>query len=336
MNEPERTDMVKDQAVAERSRAPLLHLSRLDFMRNLILLVAWLALMALFAMLSPYFLMVQNFKNIGLAITIIGISAVGATIVLISGGIDLTVGSMIGLSVITVGALLTAGLPVVVAMALTLLVGCLVGAINGVLIVKGRINPLIATLGMMSIIRGFAFVYSGGISHAIVSDEYGLLGRGRLLGVPVPILTMLVLYVVVWAIMKYTNFGHYVYAIGDNAGACRLAGVDVNKWRYVVYIVGAAFAAVAGMFLASLMQASLPQAGNGYELSIIAAVILGGTSLSGGVGSVFGTLLGVLIMGTLDNGFTLLNVPAFYQMIAKGAVLIFAVFIDQLRTGGYE
>jgi len=335
MNDPVRTDQVEEPVSAARSRLPV-HLSRLDFMRDLILLVAWLALMALFAMLSPYFLMVQNFKNIGLAITIIGISAVGATIVLISGGIDLTVGSMIGLSVITVGALLTAGVPVIPAMLLTLLVGCLVGAINGVLIVKGRINPLIATLGMMSIIRGFAFVYSGGISHAIVSTEYGILGRGRLLGVPVPILTMLVLYVVVWAIMKYTNFGHYVYAIGDNANACRLAGVDVNKWRYVVYIVGAAFAALAGMFLASLMQASLPQAGNGYELSIIAAVILGGTSLSGGVGSVFGTLLGVLIMGTLDNGFTLLNVPAFYQMIAKGAVLIFAVFIDQLRTGGYE
>jgi ribose transport system permease protein len=336
MNEPLRTDQGEGPAAAARSRMPLLHLSRLDFMRNLILLLAWLALMVLFAMLSPYFLMVQNFKNIGLAITIIGISAVGATIVLISGGIDLTVGSMIGLSVITVGALLTAGVPVVLAMLLTLLVGCFVGAINGLLIVKARINPLIATLGMMSIIRGFAFVYSGGISHAIVSTEYGVLGRGRLMGIPIPIITMLVLYVIVGAIMKYTNFGHYVYAIGDNASACRLAGVDVNKWRYVVYIVGAAFAAVAGMFLASLMQASLPQAGTGYELSIIAAVILGGTSLSGGVGTVFGTLLGVLIMGTLDNGFTLLNVPAFYQMIAKGAVLIFAVFIDQLRTGGYE
>jgi ribose transport system permease protein len=336
MNKSEATKRADESIATGRSRPVIGRLSRLDFMRDLILLGAWLALMALFAVLSPYFLMVQNFKNIGLAISIIGISAVGATIVLISGGIDLTVGSMIGLSVITVGALLTTGVPVILAMLLTLLVGCLVGAINGVLIVKGRINPLIATLGMMSIIRGFAFVYSGGISHAIVSKEYGILGRGSVAGIPGPIVTMLALYAIVWAIMKYTNFGHYVYAIGDNASACRLAGVDVNKWRYVVYIVGAAFAAVAGMFLASLMQASLPQAGTGYELSIIAAVILGGTSLSGGVGNVFGTLLGVLIMGTLDNGFTLLNVPAFYQMIAKGAVLILAVFIDQLRTGGYE
>jgi len=335
MNKLERTQ-ADEPGTAGRSPLAKVRVSRLDFMRDLILLGAWLALMALFAVLSPYFLLVQNFKNIGLAISIIGISAIGATIIIVSGGIDLTVGSMIGLSVITVGALLTAGVPVIPAMLLTLLMGCLVGGINGLLIVKGRINPLIATLGMMSIIRGFAFVYSGGISHAIVSDEYGLLGRGRLVGVPVPIIAMLALYVIVWAIMKYTNFGHYVYAIGDNASACRLAGVDVNKWRYVVYVIGAAFAAVAGMFLASLMQASLPQAGNGYELSIIAAVILGGTSLSGGVGSVFGTLLGVLIMGTLDNGFTLLNVPAFYQMIAKGAVLIFAVFIDRLRTGGYE
>ena len=218
----------------------------------------------------------------------------------------------------------------------TLLVALFVGLVNGFLIVKGRINPLIATLGMMSVVRGFAFVYSGGISHAIVSEEYGTLGRGSVGGLPYPILGMLVLYVLMWAIMKYTDFGHYVYSIGDNAHACRLAGVDVNKWRYVVYLVGAGFAALAGMFLASLMQASLPQAGTTYELSIIAAVILGGTSLSGGIGNVFGTLLGVLIMGTLDNGFTLLNVPAFYQMIAKGAVLIIAVFIDQVRTGGYE
>jgi len=336
MSKPETTQQPEAPVTAGRSGSSMVRLSRLDFMRDLILLGAWLALMALFAVLSPYFLMVQNFKNIGLAISIIGISAIGATLIIISGGIDLTVGSMIGLSVITVGALLTAGVAVIPAMLLTLLVGCLVGAINGLLIVKGRINPLIATLGMMSIIRGFAFVYSGGISHAIVSKEYGVLGRGSILGIPGPIIAMLALYAIVWAIMKYTNFGHYVYAIGDNASACRLAGVDVNKWRYVVYIVGAAFAALAGMFLASLMQASLPQAGNGYELTIIAAVILGGASLSGGVGNVFGTLLGVLIMGTLDNGFTLLNVPAFYQMIAKGAVLIFAVFIDQLRTGGYE
>jgi len=189
---------------------------------------------------------------------------------------------------------------------------------------------------MMSIIRGFAFVYSGGVSHAIVSEEFGFLGRGRVAGMPLPILVMLVLYLVVWAIMKYTDFGHYVYSIGDNALTCRLAGVNVNKWRYIVYIVGAASAALAGLFLTSLMQAALPQAGNGYELNVIAAVILGGTSLSGGIGNLLGTLLGVVIMGTLDNGFTLLNVPAFYQLIAKGAVLILAVFIDQLRTGGYQ
>ena len=311
-------------------------LARADFLRDIALVLTWVALMALFSFLSPYFFTVQNFKNIGLAISIIGIASIGATVVMISGGIDLTVGSVIGLSVITIGAMLTLGLPVLPAMFLTLIVALFVGLVNGFLIVKGRINPLIATLGMMSVIRGFAFVYSGGISHAIVSQEYGVLARGNLAGVPFPILGMLLLYVIMWAIMKYTDVGHYVYSIGDNAQACRLAGVDVNKWRYVVYLVGAGFAALAGMFLASLMGASLPQAGTTYELSIIAAVILGGTSLSGGIGNVFGTLLGVLIMGTLDNGFTLLNVPAFYQMIAKGAVLIIAVFIDQVRTGGYE
>jgi ribose transport system permease protein len=304
--------------------------------RDLILLGAWIAIAVVFSVLSPYFLTTRNFMNIGLAITVYGITAIGATIVLISGGIDLTSGSVIGLSCIVVGALLTIGWPVWQAVLATLVVGGLVGLFNGVLIVKARINPLIATLGMMSVIRGFAYIYSGGISHAIVSDGFDFLGRGRVIGVPLPILVMLVLYVVVWLIMKYTDFGHYVYSIGDNASACRLAGVSVDKWRYIVYVVGGVAAALAGLFLASMMQAALPQAGNGYELNVIAAVILGGTSLSGGVGNLLGTLIGVVIMGTLDNGFTLLNVPAFYQMVAKGTVLILAVFVDQLRSGGYE
>jgi ribose transport system permease protein len=309
---------------------------KVDFLRDLVLLLAWVAIAAVFSFLSPYFLTLQNFRNIGMAISIIGISAVGATIVLISGGIDLTVGSVVGLSVITVGALLSLGAPVGLSVLGALLAGAAVGVVNGLLIVKARINPLIATLGMMSVIRGLAFVYSGGISHAIISDSFSFLGGGRVLAIPLPILVMGLLYVAVWAIMKYTDFGHYVYSIGDNARACRLAGVDVDKWRYIVYVVGAISPAVAGLFLASLMKASLPQAGTGYELNVIAAVILGGTSLNGGVGNLLGTLLGVVIMGTLDNGFTLLNVPAFYQMIAKGSVLILAVFIDQVRTGGYE
>jgi len=307
-----------------------------DYLRDLILLAAWIVIVIVFAVLSPYFLTTRNFMNIGMAITVYGIAAVGATIVLISGGIDLTVGSVIGLASIAIGAMLTVGMPLGAAVLGALLVGALVGLINGVLIVQARINPLIATLGMMSIVRGFAFIYSGGVSHAIVSEEFGFLGRGRVAGIPLPILVMLSLYVIAWAIMKYTDFGHYVYSIGDNALSCRLAGVSVKKWRFIVYIVGAVTATLAGLFLASLMQAALPQAGTGYELNVIAAVILGGTSLSGGVGNLLGTLLGVVIMGTLDNGFTLLNVPAFYQLVAKGAVLILAVFIDQLRTGGYE
>jgi ribose transport system permease protein len=309
---------------------------RVNFLRDLALLLAWFVIVIIFSLLSPYFLTLQNFRNIGMAISIIGVSAVGATIVLISGGIDLTVGSVVGLSVITVGALLSLGVPVGLCILGALLVGAVVGVANALLIVKAHINPLIATLGMMSVIRGLAFVYSGGISHAIISDSFSFLGGGHVLGIPLPILVMGLLYIAVWAIMKYTDFGHYVYSIGDNARACRLAGVDVDRWRYIVYVVGAVAPALAGLFLASLMKASLPQAGTGYELNIIAAVILGGTSLSGGMGNLLGTLLGVVIMGTLDNGFTLLNVPAFYQMIAKGSVLILAVFIDQVRTGGYE
>lgn len=314
----------------------VLQLGRVDILRDLILLLILIGIGIFFSFLSPFFLTVQNFINIGLAITTIGIAAIGATIVLVSGGLDLTVGSVIGLSVIVVGALLTAGFPVFAAILGTLGVGLFVGGVNGFLVVKGRINPLIATLGMMSVIRGFAFVYSEGISHAIVAEGYGFLSRGRWVGIPVPIIMLGVLYITVWAIMKYTDFGQYIYSIGGNANAARLAGVGVDAIRYKVYMLGAGFSTIAGLFLASRLGASLPQAGTGTELTVIAAVILGGTSLSGGVGTVLGTLLGVLIMGTLDNGFTLLNVSAFHQMIARGSILIIAVFIDQFRTGGYE
>lgn len=319
--------------------------------RDLTLLAAWITLVVTFSQLSPHFWSLANARNIGQAVAVIGITAVGATLVLVSGGIDLTVGSVIGFSGVLAGALLTGKLhmgrltgdemagqmaiPVVVL--LVLLAGTTLGALNAVLIVNGRINPLIATLGMMSIIRGFAYVYSGGVSHGIVSENFEFIGRGRLaFGVPVPIVTMLLIYGFIWFVMRYTNLGNYVYAIGDNAEASRLAGVNVKLWRYVVYMLGGIFASLAGLISASMMGAALPRAGMGYELNVIAAVILGGASLKGGIGNVVGTLLGVLIMGTLNNGFTLLNIPAFYQMIAQGVVLIMAVFIDQLRTGGYE
>ena len=322
--------------------------------RDLTLLAAWIILVLTFSQLSPHFWSLANARNIGQAVAVIGITAVGATLVLVSGGIDLTVGSVIGFSGVLVGALLTGKLQlghitsltgdelagqmaIPLAVALVLLAGAALGAFNATLIVNGRINPLIATLGMMSVIRGFAYVYSDGVSHGIVSESFEFLGRGRLaFGIPVPIVTMLLIYGLVWFVMRYTNLGNYVYAIGDNAQASRLAGVNVKLWRYVVYILGGIFASLAGLISASMMGAALPRAGMGYELNVIAAVILGGASLKGGIGNVVGTLLGVLIMGTLNNGFTLLNIPAFYQMIAQGLVLIMAVFIDQVRTGGYE
>ena len=184
------------------SEGTLARFLKVDYLRDLILLAAWIAIVIVFSVLSPYFLTTRNFMNIGLAITVYGIAAVGSTMVLISGGIDLTVGSVIGLASIAIGAMLTVGMPLGPAVLGALLVGALVGLINGVLIVQARINPLIATLGMMSIIRGFAFVYSGGVSHAIVSESFGFLGRGRVAGIPLPILVMLSLYVVAWAIMK--------------------------------------------------------------------------------------------------------------------------------------
>jgi ribose transport system permease protein len=184
---------------------------------------------------------------------------------------------------------------------------------------------------MLSIIRGFAFVFSGGLTQTILDEGFGFLGRGYVVGIPFQVIVMVVLFLLTAWIMRWTTFGRSIYAVGGNAQASRLAGIPVRRIQMIVYILSGLSAALGGVFLASQLGAGAPAAATGIELSVIAAVILGGSSLNGGKGTIWGTLLGVLILGTLNNGLTLLNISSYYQDVARGVVLLLAVGLDQLR-----
>jgi ribose transport system permease protein len=303
---------------------------RLDWREAAGLLGIYIILLVALSILSPYFLGVNNFLNILVAVSTIGIMSVTMTMVIVSGGIDLSIGSVVAIAGVIV-AQFSQSMPMPIVILIALLVGALIGAINGLAVTRLNINPLIATLGMMSIVRGLAFVYSGGLTRDIFSEGFAFLGQGYVLGIPFQVIVMIILFLLTAWILRQTTFGRSIYAIGGNAQASRLAGMPVRRVQMSVYVLSGLSAALGGVFLASQLSAGAPAAATGIELSVIAAVILGGSSLSGGKGSIWGTLLGVLILGTLNNGLTLLNVSSYYQDVARGLVLLLAVGIDQLR-----
>jgi ribose transport system permease protein len=304
--------------------------TRLDWREAAGLLGIYIILLVALSILSPYFLGVNNFLNILVAVSTIGIMSVTMTMVIVSGGIDLSIGSVVAIAGVIV-AQFSQSVPMPIVILIALVVGALIGAINGLAVTRLNINPLIATLGMMSIVRGLAFVYSGGLTRDIFSEGFAFLGQGYLLGIPFQVIVMIILFLLTAWVLRQTTFGRAIYAVGGNAQASRLAGMPVRRVQMTVYILSGLSAALGGIFLASQLSAGAPAAASGIELSVIAAVILGGSSLSGGKGSIWGTLLGVLILGTLNNGLTLLNVSSYYQDVARGLVLLLAVGIDQLR-----
>lgn len=315
---------------ASRTNPARQGLARLNWQESLGLLAIYALLIIALSLMSPYFLSLNNFLNILVAVSTIGLIAVGMTLVIVAGGIDLSVGSIVALTGVAV-AQLSHSMPIGLAVIAALGIGIAVGLFNGLAITKVGINPLIATLGTLSIARGLAFVFSGGLTQSITSQSFEFLGRGYVVGVPFQVIVMAALFGLAAWVMRSTVFGRSIYAIGGNPNASRLAGLPVNRLQIVVYVLSGLCAALGGIFLASQLGAGAPASSTGIELSVIAAVILGGTSLSGGKGTIAGTLLGVLILGTLNNGLTLLNVSSYYQDVARGVVLLLAVGLDQLR-----
>ncbi len=292
-----------------------------------------LILCIVMTILSPYFLTFNNLFNVGTQIAVIAILALGQTFVIVSGGIDLSVGSVLGLAGIVFGwATAVANLPLPLALALGVGAGASAGLINGLLITLGNLPPFIATLAMLSAARGLALVISGGVPLNPIPGPILSLGSGDLFGfVPLPVILMLVMWAITVGILRSTYAGRAMYAIGGNEEASRLSGINVSRQKLLIYTLSGLFAGIAGILLTARLASAQPQAGFTFELDAIAAVVIGGASLSGGVGSASGTLIGALILGVLRNGLNLLNVSAFWQQVVIGAVIALAVMTDTLR-----
>ncbi len=296
-------------------------------------LIALIVEIIILSVLSPYFLKPENIFNILRSISIIGVVSIGMTMLIISGGLDLSVGAVLGLSGMVTGALMTRmGLPTVLAIFCGLVVGGIIGIANGLLVTKLKINALIVTLGMLSIARGLTYTISKG-SNIFVKTSPGIiyLGRGYIGKVPFSVIVMLVLVVFGTLFLNYTVLGRHIYAVGGNERASKLAGVQVNKVRLIVFVITSVLAAFAGLISAGMLSSAEISAGTGLELDVIAAVIIGGASLSGGKGTIIGSLIGAAIMGILKNGFILLGLPHAVQTISIGIVIILAVVIDSIR-----
>lgn len=296
------------------------------------LILVLLLLGGVLSILSPYFLTSRNLLNILLQTAINTIVAVGQTMVILTAGIDLSVGSVVALSSVILGSALKAEAPVALAVIIGIAVGAAAGLINGALVAYARVPAFIVTLGMMSVARGLALVLTGGQSIYLFPERFRVFfGTGSLGPIPMPAVIALVTLCAVHFLLRETRFGRYVYAVGGNIEACRLSGINVNWVLTRVYLLAGVTYALGGAVLAGRLNSAQPIAGMGYELDAIAAAVIGGTSLYGGHGSVWGTLLGALIMGVLRNGLNLLNVSSYVQQVVIGAVIVTAVLIDQWR-----
>jgi ribose transport system permease protein len=289
-------------------------------------------LSAIIAWLSPYFLTLENLLAIGLQMSVVAIMALGQVIIIIAGGIDLSIGSVLGLAGVVACMALRAGQPFVVAVLAALLAGILFGLLNGFFVTRGKLPPFIATLGTMGIARGIALIITDGVPIFGLPASFAALGGGRLLQlVPMPVVITAVAAVFTHFMLAHTLLGRHAYAIGGNSEAARLAGVPVARVKLILYAFCGTTCGLAGLILSSRLNSGQPTAGTGYELDVIAACVIGGASLSGGEGTIGGALIGALIMGVLRNGCNLLDISAFWQQVAIGAIIIAAVFIDQTR-----
>jgi ribose transport system permease protein len=293
-----------------------------------ILAAMWIVL----AFLSPYFFTVNNLFEITLQTAVIAIIAAGETLIIFSGGIDLSVGSVFACSAVVGGLVYQWTQNLFLSLAATILFGGFMGLVNGFLITRLRVPPFIATLGLMGIARGFALIFSRGIPIFGLDERYMWLGQGKLFNVvPVPTAIMVVVFIVVYLIINYTRFGRFTYAIGSSAEASRLSGINVKAVTLGIYAICGLLCGVASTIEAGRLSTIQPAGGNGYELLAIGAVVIGGTSTFGGEGSIVATLIGAIMVTTIRNGLNILGVNAFWQLVVNGIVIIGAVAVDQLR-----
>ncbi|WP_317646062.1 ribose ABC transporter permease [Sporosarcina sp. GW1-11] len=296
--------------------------------------IGLLLIVVIISIMSPSFLTLNNLFNVLRQVSINALIAFGMTFVILTGGIDLSVGSILALTGAVTAGMMSGGMDPILAMLLGVLLGVLLGAINGLIIAKGKVAPFIATLATMTIFRGLTLVYTEGrpISGLGDSMTFKMLGKGYIFGIPVPVITMAIAFAVLYFILKKTTFGRRVYAVGGNEEASRLSGINVDRIKIYVYSLAGGLTAIAALILTSRLNSAQPTAGNMFELDAIAAVVLGGTSLTGGRGWIVGTLIGALIIGVLNNGLNLIGVSSFFQQVVKGTVILIAVLLDRKKT----
>jgi ribose/xylose/arabinose/galactoside ABC-type transport system permease subunit len=285
---------------------------------------------------SPYFLTSKNIINVLRQVSVNGLISIGMTFVILTGGIDLSVGSTLAFSGVfgasfASTALRVSPLPAAVCILLAVLSGLVFGAVTGMLIAKWDLAPFIITLGTMSVARGLTYIYTDGMPIPQLDQSFLFIGKGYFLGLPMPVVVFALVFIVAWVALNKTRYGRYIYAIGGSEKSARISGINTKVVLFSAYAISGVLSALGGVILTARTTAGLPQAGTAYEMDAIAAVVIGGTSLSGGQGSLFGTLIGVLIMGVMNNGLDLLGVSSYYQQVFKGLIIIAAVMIDSFR-----
>jgi ribose transport system permease protein rbsC len=301
-------------------------------MQQLVTFASLIIMIIFFSITSSQFFSITNFMTIALQTAIIGIIAIGMTFVIITGGIDLSVGSIVAFSGVIMGMAMKAGIPTILAIILGLVSGVVCGIINGLLVSKANLPPFITTLGLMMITRGLVLAITNGIPVSGLNDGFDKLSGGTVFGIPNPVIYLIIITAIFSFVLKKTVIGKYTYAVGSNEAASKLSGVNVDKVKLFVYGLSGFLCAISGILLASRLISAQPTEGTGYEMDAVAAVVIGGASLMGGSGSILGTILGAFIMSTLKNGLNMLNVSGFWQQFAIGVVVLVAVYIDSLKN----
>lgn len=298
-------------------------------------LIALLLLIVVVSTLSPNFFTLNNIFNILQQTSVNAIMAVGMTLVILTSGIDLSVGSLLALTGAVAASMVGADVNALVAVVGALALGAAIGGVTGIIVAKGKVQAFIATLVMMLLLRGVTRVYTDGspinTGFSDNADLFSWFGIGRQFGIPTPIWLMMIVFLSAWYLLHHTRLGRYIYALGGNESATRLSGISVDKIKIIVYSLCGLLAALASVIEVARLSSAQPMAGNGYELDAIAAVVLGGTSLAGGKGRIIGTLIGALILGFLNNALNLLGISSNYQMIVKAVVILLAVLVDNKK-----
>ena len=296
-------------------------------------LIALVLLVVVIGVISPEFRTLSNFLSLLRQSSINGFIAFGMTCVILTGGIDLSVGSVLALSTALCAGFITNGVPVGLSMVLALVIGTALGAVSGLLVTKGRLQPFIATLITMTVYRGATMIFMDGKPISNLGDSFTLkvVGKGNFYHIPIPAITFVVMFLIFMFVLEKTTFGRRVYATGSNEQSAKLAGINVNRTKLITYAISGCMSALSGLILLSRLSSAQPTLGSGYELDAIAAVALGGTSMNGGRGRVWGTFVGILIIAVLNNGLNILGVSSYYQDVVKGIVILIAVLSDRNR-----